>query len=209
MNAKLYGLSLACAALAVSACKSSATSVAPDSDAAAASAATAPAASTVITPAASRLAPAGSTQNPLTIPGATVATLPNMSFPERFAAESKGRPAGIKPNADDVYTALKAAGLEIVDVKQHLASPQGARYCQGARIVGADKETRIDISVCEYATADVARIARDYSIEAMKTVIPNRTVYANKQVTLTLREAAKTPDNDALVDKAQSTFAKL
>ena len=132
-----------------------------------------------------------------------------MSFTERFAAEAKGRPEGIKPTVEDVYAALRAAGLTIVDVKQHLASPQGARYCVGARIVGASADLLLDASACEYATQESARIGRDYSESSLKDVIPNRTIYANKQTTLTLREAQKTPDIDALVGKASSTFAKL
>lgn len=201
MNSKLFGTMFACAMIAVS-CKSTpTTSASPDAAASASGAAAASA------PNPSASSSAG--QSPLAIPGATVATLPNMSFPERFGAESKGRPAGIKPSAEEVFTALKAAGLEIVDIKQHLAAPQGARFCLGARAVGPNKETRLDISACEYATPDVARIGRDYSLESMKSVIPNRTVYLNKQTTLTVREAEKTPELDALVDKASAAFAKL
>ena len=146
--------------------------------------------------------------SPLAIPGATVAAFPNLPIPARFASEAKGRPQGIKPTVEDVYTALKAAGIPVESEKQHLASSQGARYCVGAR-VGEGADPRLDLSVCEYATPEVAQLGRDWSHESMKAVVPNRTLYVNRNTLLIVREAQKNPENDALVEKAATVFAQL
>jgi hypothetical protein len=147
--------------------------------------------------------------SPFSVPGATAATLPNMPFPERFAAEARSRPPGVKPTVEEVYASLGAAGFTIVDQKQHLASPLGARYCVGARAVSDTKDTLLQISVCECSTPEVARLARDYSAASMSTAIPFRTLYANRQTLLVLREEKNTPEIDALVTKASGVFAKL
>lgn len=207
MNFDIHRLTVALALLTLPACKSNATIAAAAEPGSAAPSASV--ASSAAPPSATPSAPIAGPQSPLAVPGATVATLPNMSFAERFALEAKGRPHGITPTAEEVYAKLKTAGLEVVDVKQHLAAPQGARFCLGARAVGPNKETRLDLSVCEYATPEVARMGRDYSAESMKAVIPNRTVYVNKQTTLIVREDQKTPEIDALVDAASAAFAKL
>jgi hypothetical protein len=96
----------------------------------------------------------------------------------------------------------------VVDRKQHLGSPFGARYCLGARAIGSNNTPMLQISVCEFVSVEAARIGRDYSAEGMKT-IPLRTVYVNKQTTLTLREEKKDPDIDAMVEKAAAAYAKL
>ena len=154
-------------------------------------------------------APSTKPSTPMAFPGATVATFPNLPFPARFASEAKGRPQGIKPTVEEVYAGLKAAGIEVVDTKQHLASPQGARYCVGARVMGDGADPRMEFSVCEYSTPEVAKLGRDWSEASMKTVIPNRTVYVNGQTVLVIREAQKNADNDALVEKAAGVFGKL
>jgi len=153
-------------------------------------------------------APAMPAASPLAIAGATVATLPNMSIAERFAAERKGRPEGLTPTAEDVYASLESAGLTIVDRKQHLASPFGARYCLGARAVAAGDATTLQLSVCEFVSAEAARIGRDYSAEGLKA-IPLRTVYANKQTTLTVREEKQDPATDAQLRAAAAAYARL
>jgi hypothetical protein len=146
--------------------------------------------------------------SPVAVPGATVATLPNMPIPERFVAERRGRPSGVTPSVEDVYAALEKSGIRVVDRKQHLGAPFGARYCVGARAVGPGDASMMHISVCEFVNADAARIGRDYSAEGMKS-IPFRTVYANKATTLTLREERHEPNVDALVDTAAATYATL
>jgi hypothetical protein len=146
----------------------------------------------------------------LAIPTATSPLLPNMGFSERFEIESKSRPAGIKPNVEEVFGALEAAGAHLVDKKQHLASPFGARYCVGARAVAAPgDETIYHLSVCEFVSPEVAMMSRDYSDESLATAISNRSVFANKQTTLTLREMNKTPENDALGTKLADAYKKL
>jgi hypothetical protein len=164
---------------------------------------TAPAASSAPSPA----PPAGGLVSPVAIPGATVATLPNMSIPQRFSSELAGRPPGVKPSIEDVYAGLEKAGITVVDRRQHLASPFGARYCLGARAVGAADKPMLQMSVCEFVSPEAAKIGRDYSADAMK--LPMRTVYVNKQTTLTLREEKQDPEIDALVEKAAAAYAKL
>jgi hypothetical protein len=151
---------------------------------------------------------AGRAQPWASVPSATAPLLPNMSIAERFEAEQKARPAGVKPNVESVFAALEGAGLKVVDKKQHLAQTSGARYCVGARVVAGAKELLV-ISVCEFVSAEVAAGSRDYSNEALK-VIPNRTVHANKQTTMTLREADPvTPEIAAANAKALSVYDAL
>ena len=152
-------------------------------------------------------APGAGLKSPVALPGAVVATLPNMSIPQRFSAEQNGRPPGLTPSADDVYAGLEKAGNTVVDRKQHLASPFGARYCLGARAVGANDAPMLQMSVCELISPEAARIGRDYSAEGMK--LPMRTVYVNKQTTLTLREEKQDAAIDALVEKAAAAYAKM
>ncbi len=197
MKSSFLGIALATLA-GVTACKSDKRTAATV-DAAAAASATAQGA-----PSAAASGPA----SPLAIPGATVATMPNFGIPQRFAAEQAGRPPGVHPSVEEVYAALEKAGVTIVDRQQHLGAPFGARYCLGARAVGAGNTPMLQISVCEFVSAEAAKVGREYSAEGMK-VIPLRTVYANKQTTLTLREEKQTPEIDALVQKAAAVYAKL
>lgn len=141
------------------------------------------------------------------MPGATAALLPNMSIPERFSVEAAARPAGIKPNVEDVWAALEKAGLTVVEKKQHLGQVFGARYCVGGKAMsGAAK--LLDISVCEFASEELAKMSRDHSTEALK-IIPNRTLYANKQTLLIVREEQKAPENDDALAKAVDAYTKL
>jgi hypothetical protein len=128
-------------------------------------------------------------------------------FPERFAGEAAGRPAGVKPRVEDVFAALSSGGLTIVGQKQHLASPLGARYCVGAQAASGANETLLQISVCECSTPEVAQVARDFTAKTAN--IPLRTAYVNKQTMLVLREEKSSPEIDALVTKASGIFAKL
>lgn len=150
------------------------------------------------------------------VPGATANILPNMGIPDRFEAEQKARPAGIKPNVESVFAALEGAGLTVVDKKQHLGQTFGARYCVGARVVdkrsgeaGAEAGL-LQMSVCEFINAEVAVQSRDYSGEALRAVIPNRAIHANKQTTLTIREESPvTPAIEAAAAKGFATYDAL
>jgi hypothetical protein len=149
------------------------------------------------------------------VPSATANILPNMGIPDRFEAEQKARPAGIKPNVESVFAALEGAGLTVVDKKQHLGQTFGARYCVGARVVdkkggdGGTEAALLQMSVCEFVNADVAAQSRDYSTEALK-IIPNRAIRANKQTTLTIRdESPVTPAIEAAAAKAFTTYDAL
>ena len=144
------------------------------------------------------------------IPSATAALLPNMGINERFEIEARSRPSGIKPNVEEVLGALDAAGVKLLEKKQHLGSPFGARYCVGARVVNAAGDaTLFHLSVCEFVSEDVAKMSREYSEQSLASTIPDRSVYLNKQTTLTMREMTKSPDNDALGAKIIDTYKKL
>jgi hypothetical protein len=143
----------------------------------------------------------------LAVPSATAATLPNMSFPERFQTEAASRPA-LKPRVEDVLAAFKTAGLDIVEPKQHLASPLGARYCVGARAIDG-AATLFQLSVCEYLNADVAAKSAAFSETAMKTLLPTRTVRARNHLGLVVLPDANAPGAQAAVEKAHAVFAKL
>jgi hypothetical protein len=149
----------------------------------------------------------GGLASPVALPGAVVPTMPNMSIPQRFGAERSGRPQGLSLSIEDVYAGLEKAGVTVVDRKQHLASPFGARYCLGARAVGASDKPMLQMSVCEFVSPDAAKMGRDYSAESMK--LPMRTVYVNAQTTLTVREEKADPEIDALVAKVAAAYAKL
>jgi len=146
------------------------------------------------------------------VPGATAPVAPNMSAPERFKAELAARPPDLKPNVESVLAALENAGLEVVDKKQHLAQSVGGRYCVGARVVdGKDAGARelLVISVCEFISAEVAAGSRSYSIKALE-IIPNRTVHANKQTTMTVGETDPiTPAVEAANVKALAAYDAL
>jgi hypothetical protein len=150
-----------------------------------------------------------------TMPSATANILPNMGIPDRFEAEQKARPAGIKPNVESVFAALEGAGLTVVDKKQHLGQTFGARYCVGARVVdkkGFDAGAEaglLQMSVCEFVNAEVAVQSRDFSTEALK-MIPNRAIHANKQTTVTIRdESPVTPAIEAAAAKVFTTYDAL
>jgi hypothetical protein len=146
------------------------------------------------------------------VPGATVASEPSMSIAARFQAEQAARPPNLKPNVESVFAALEAAGLEVVDKKQHLAQSVGARYCVGARVVSA-KDARshelLIVSVCEFISPELAAGSRNYSTESLK-IIPNRTGHANKQTTMTVGESDPvTPATQAANAKALATYDAL
>jgi len=131
-----------------------------------------------------------------------------MSFPERFQRELDGRPPKIHPNVEEVYAALGAAGLKIVDQKQHLASPLGARYCVGARAVQGER-TLLHLSACEHISEELAKSSGAYSEESLKEGIPNRKVYSRKQITLVVRLEQDQPDNQEASKKAVAALEKL
>ena len=146
------------------------------------------------------------------VPGATVASEPSMTVAARFQAEQAARPHDVKPNVESVFAALEGAGLEVVDKKQHLAQSVGARYCVGARVVNgkdAGAAELLVISVCEFISPEVAAGSRNYSTESLK-IIPNRTVHANKQTTMTVAESDPvTPATTAANAKALAAYDAL
>ncbi|MDB4944291.1 MAG: hypothetical protein JWP97_3825 [Labilithrix sp.] len=147
----------------------------------------------------------------LAVPGATAALLPNMGIPERFQIESSSRPKGLTVNVDSVLAALAKGGLTVVEKKQHLAQPFGARYCVGARVVKGTAETdptQLQLSVCELVSPAVAEQSRVASLEAFKQ-IPNRDIHVKQQTTLTLRGESDAPDTVAAMKKAFAIYDAL
>jgi len=139
---------------------------------------------------------------------------------ERDQLEAKSRPVGIRPNVEDVWKALDGIGVSLVEKKQQAAAMFGARYCVGARIVpnrgalaaadassDAGAATLGYVDVCEYMSVDFAEMGRDYSDKLLKSA--GRTVYANKQLTLTLREEEKSEATRAAIEKAKLAFQQL
>ena len=167
-------------------------------------------ASATVTPTSSAPAPTGDAgpAGPwVAVPGATAAILPNMGFAERFDTEKRARP-NAKPNADDAYAALQASGLTLTEKKQHLASPLGARYCF-AFAATAGTTALLQLSLCEYASADLAASSAKFSEDSLKGAMPTRTVIPNKQIALVLRQDVMTPEGDAAKKKATDAFKKL
>lgn len=144
-------------------------------------------------------------------PGATAALLPNMGIPERFQIESSSRPAGLKVNVESVFAALAKGGLTVVEKKQHLGQPFGARYCVGARVVNGKAETDptlLQISVCEFISTKVAEQSKIASLEAFKQ-IPRRDIHVKDQTTLTVRGESDAPEVLGAMKKAIELYDAL
>jgi hypothetical protein len=117
-----------------------------------------------------------------------------------FQTEAANRPSGtIK--TEDALAAFRKDGIPLDTVRQHLARPYGARYC-----VGGMSGTEIAFSVCEYIDAAAAQAGAETS---RKIVLENREIRINQATSLTVREATKTPNADALEQRLFESFAKL
>jgi hypothetical protein len=203
------GLSFALVALVFGSCKCEKSSEpgAATSPSTASSSSASPAASLQITSVLTA-APKGAPWNG--VPSATAISLPNMPIPERFQYEKETRPADGRPRVEEVWSALEKAGLILVDKKQHLAAPFGARYCEGARAVQEDKTTTLlQLSVCEYISADLAKSAGEFSEQSMKQLMPTRRVHSNKRAALVMRPEQDKPEHQRAAETAVTTFKAL
>ena len=146
------------------------------------------------------------------VPGATANLLPNMGIGERFQVEAKSRPPAVKPaTVEAIYAALEKGGVHVTTQAQHLGQPFGARYCVGAEAheeADAASPKKLYFSVCEFMSDELAVMSRDY-IGPLSALAVDRTVHANKQTTLVIRLAGKTPDTEALQAKAFAIYDKL
>jgi hypothetical protein len=98
-----------------------------------------------------------------------------------------------------VLAAIKNAGIETREVRQHLGAPFGAEYCMGLK-AGAD----LHASICEYTDAKTATESREKSLAALN--VPNRSIYLNGATTLTVRIGTKTDAEEALSKKMIAAF---
>jgi hypothetical protein len=131
-------------------------------------------------------------------------TRPVLTLGDKLVFESTHRTATDTPKAEEVYAALETAGFKLTEKQQHVASVFGAQYCLGAKA-----ENDIAFSVCEYGSAEQARMGREESLKTLASV-PNREISTNKKTTLTIRQPAQeTPTSRTAAKKAADTFAKL
>lgn len=124
-----------------------------------------------------------------------------MSIPERFASEAIHRPPGLVVRAEPTTAAFRKAGLAITDEKQHLASPYQAKFCVGAKA----KLDEVTFSICEYDTEKQATEGAALNDKSFKFV-KNRQTHRNGATTLTILEATKNDENDAVVKKLVEIF---
>jgi hypothetical protein len=85
-----------------------------------------------------------------------------------------------EPTVDTVLAAFEVAGVHIDRKQQVLATPVGARYC-----VAASSKVGLNMSLCEYATADDAKAGRDKSLQVFKT-LKGRSLFVQNATLLTL-----------------------
>ena len=117
-----------------------------------------------------------------------------------FHTEAEARPSGTI-RTEDAFAAFRRDGIELTEVKQHLARPYGARYCVGALSSGL-----VAMSVCEYISPDAAKTGTEVS---RKIPLANREIRINQATSLTVRELEKTPAADALSKRLFESFAKI
>ncbi len=135
-------------------------------------------------------------------PASAGAVVPKDDITALFRAEASDRRAdGVR--VEDVLAAFRGAGVDVANVRQHLAKPFGAAYCAGGE-AGSD----VVMSICEYRTPEAAAAGRSASLKGLAS-IPHRTVTLNGATTLTLRERRATPATDALVTRLEHAFGAI
>jgi len=117
-----------------------------------------------------------------------------------FQNEAANRPVG-GLSVERVRGALRAAGVELKEARQHLARPYGARYCLGARAGDG-----LALSICEYADADAAAAG---AATSRKIPLAHREISVNQATSLTIRKLEPSAANDALARRLFRAFANL
>ena len=135
---------------------------------------------------------------------AATPVMSQLTVADRLDHERTARSASATPKVEEVFAALERAGVETRDKRQHLASPMGAMYCEGAVSTAGD----LAVSVCEYEGDDAARAGRETSFEAFARV-PNREVYVRRATTLTLMQPTVTAESATVVKRAVDSFQRL
>lgn len=125
----------------------------------------------------------------------------NMSIPERFASEALHRPPGLTVRVEPTTAAFRQAGIALTDEKQHLGHPYLANFCVGAKA----KSDEVTFSICEYDTDAKATEGAASNDKTFKA-INNRHTHRNGATTLTILEAVKNDENDAIVKKLVDIF---
>ena len=118
----------------------------------------------------------------------------------RLRWEAEHRP-GAALAAEEVLTALAAAGLSIDPPRQYLGLTARARYCSGGTTAGG-----LAVAVCEYGSADEAAAARTYVIETFAAMNANREIHVRGATTLTLSGSGRLGDD---ARRAAAVFANL
>jgi hypothetical protein len=141
---------------------------------------------------------------PPATPGTTASVIAKDDIAGLFRAEAAQRSSradGLR--VENVLAAFKSAGVDVRNVRQHLAKPFGADYCAGAE-AGSD----VVLSICEYRTPAAALTGRSDSQKGLAS-IPNRSVAVNGSTTLTLREQRATPESASLAGKLERAFESI
>jgi hypothetical protein len=140
--------------------------------------------------------PVASSAAPLLVPKDDIAGL------FRSEANQRGsRTVGLR--VEDVLAAFETAGVEVTNVRQHLAKPFGADYC-----AGADAGSGVVLSICEYRTPEAAAAGRSASQKSLAS-IPHRAVSVNGSTTLTLRERSATPESSRVARTLERAFENV
>lgn len=137
-------------------------------------------------------------------PVAATSVAPQSLFGARFKEEKDSRPNASLP-VERVFDALRAGGLELADVRQHLARPFEASYCVGAKIPRKTEESTIGLSVCEYKDA----VAAQRGIAASKSFngsFKHRETILHGTTTLTVLVATEDAGDLAMGERAKNLF---
>ena len=110
-------------------------------------------------------------------PAATIADL--------LAMEASSRPEGAR-RAEDVFAALRQAGLAPEDGRQYVARTVAARYCAGTRTAAG-----VAVAVCEYADDAAAREGRATMERRFPMAHRRILVHGRNTVTLTSAPGAE------------------
>jgi hypothetical protein len=121
---------------------------------------------------------------------------------QRLSMESSRRPPG-DPSADAVFEAFSKAGVTLLEMKQHLASPYAANYCMEGHTANG-----VYADVCEFSEAEKANASKEVSTKAFAAV-PNRTLLVRKKTLLTIRQGSPGPKDAAEAKAMTAAFTKL
>lgn len=117
-----------------------------------------------------------------------------------FATEAQNRPTGTL-RAEDVIRRMNEVGIALIEQRQHLGRPYGARYCLGAK-----SGPNVAISLCEYVNREEAEKGVEQS---RKVALSHREIRINQATSLTVRQINHDPASEQLSKRMLEEFAKL